>query len=128
LRQAIATDPAKPMLRLDLAKVLAEAGRRDEARAEYEALLRLVPNDSAALTGQAAFLAEQGDLAGAERGLRQALTHQPGDVAARFNLAEVLVRLGRAAEARTEWQRVLADPQATPALRTAARHALDGAR
>lgn len=128
LRQAIATDPAKPMLRLDLAKVLAEAGRRDEARAEYDALLRLVPDDPAALTGQAAFLAEQGDLTGAERGLRRALTLQPDDVTARFNLAEVLARLGRGGEARAEWQRVLAHPQATPALQAAARRALAGGR
>ena len=98
LREAIATDPAKPMVRLDLAKVLREAGRRDEARAEYEAMLQLEPDRCPALTGLGVLLAGQGDLAGAEATLRRALRASPGRGQARFNLAQVLERRGRSAE------------------------------
>ncbi|HXY40357.1 MAG TPA: sulfatase-like hydrolase/transferase, partial [Vicinamibacteria bacterium] len=54
LRKAVETDPAKPAIRLDLARVLVEAGRADEARREYDALLATHPDDAAALTGKAA--------------------------------------------------------------------------
>ena len=67
LRQAVETDPAKPAIRLDLARVLAEAGRAGEAQAEYDASSPADPDDAAALTGIGALAAGTGDLAGAVR-------------------------------------------------------------
>jgi tetratricopeptide (TPR) repeat protein len=109
------------MIRLDLAKILAEAGRRDEARAEFEALLRLEPDSVPGLTGLGAVLAGLGDLAGAEATLRRALEHEPEAAQARLNLAQVLERAKRSDEARDEYRRVAEDEQAPPDLRATAR-------
>ncbi|MGE5126918.1 MAG: sulfatase-like hydrolase/transferase [Betaproteobacteria bacterium] len=121
LREAIATDPGKPMIRLDLAKILTEAGHRDEARAEYETVLRLEPDSVPGLTGLGALLAAQGDLGGAETVLRRALGRDAEAAQARFNLAQVLERAKRASEAAAEYRRVAADEKASPDLRAAAR-------
>jgi choline-sulfatase len=121
LREAIATDAAKPMIRLDLAKILAEAGRTEEARAEFDTLLQLEPDSVPGLTGQGALLASQGDLEGAEISLRRALTHDPQAAQARLNLAQVLDRLGRSAEAASEYRTVADDEKAPSDLRNAAR-------
>src|SRR5262245_19976395 len=51
LRAGLANDPAKPMVRLDLAKVLDEAGRHDEARREYEAIVAHQADYAPALMG-----------------------------------------------------------------------------
>jgi arylsulfatase A-like enzyme/predicted Zn-dependent protease len=121
LREAIATDAAKPMIRLDLAKILIEAGRREEARVEYDTILRLEPDSVPGLTGLGALLAGAGDLAGAEAVLRRALGHEPEATQARFNLAQVLERAKRPSEAAAEYRRLADDEQALPEVRAAAR-------
>ena len=90
----------RPTIRLDLAQVLAEAGRASEARAEYDAVLAGHPDDAAALTGLGALQAGTGDLPGAVRSLRRALEVQPALDEARFNLAQVLERAGAAGRGR----------------------------
>jgi tetratricopeptide (TPR) repeat protein len=128
LRQAVETDPAKPALRLDLARVLGEAGRADEARAEYEAALAVQPDYAPALVGLGVLLAGRGDPAGAERALRRALELDPAQAEARFDLAEVLDRQGRRAEAAAEYARVRDAEGTPPAIRTRARARLEAAR
>jgi tetratricopeptide (TPR) repeat protein len=125
LRQAIATDPEKLVLRLDLAKVLAEAGRQDEAEQEYRELLQRRPDDPDALVGLGVLEAERGRLAEAEARLRRALERAPGQAAARYDLARVLERQGRADEAREAYQAVAGSDAVPPAVRTAARAALE---
>jgi choline-sulfatase len=121
LRAAVEEDPAKPMIRLDLAKVLAEAGQVQEARAEYEAILKTQPDFGPALTGLGALLAARGEWAAAESALQRAIEIDPRDVQARFNLARVYEREGRAADARAEYARVEASPEATAEMRATAR-------
>ena len=66
--------------------------------AAYEAV-------DAARAGSAAYAA--GDLTAALAAYEKALAHDPGDTATRANRAQVLVRLGRVAEALTDLDRVV---------------------
>jgi arylsulfatase A-like enzyme/thioredoxin-like negative regulator of GroEL len=124
LRRAVETDPAKPALRLDLARVLAEAGRAGEAKAEYDALLKLRPDDAAALTGRGALAAANGDPAAGLRDLRRALELQPALDEARIDLAQVLEATGRRDEALAEYRRLSEAPDTPPEIRARARAAL----
>lgn len=125
LRSAVATDPGKPAIRLDLAKVLAEAGQPAEARRTYEELLREKADYAPALIGLAALQASSGDLDAAALGLRKALELDPRQLNARFNLAQVLERQQRLSEARMEYER-LAEAKDTPSgLRAEARRRLE---
>ena len=123
LRTAVETDPAKPMVRLDLARVLGEAGRTDEARAEYATILKLQPDDVSALIGLAALEARTGALDEAAAGFARALAVDPRQAQARFDLAEVRRRQGRVEEAEAEFQRLIDDPQTPPGIRESARRA-----
>ncbi len=124
LRSAVATDPGKPAIRLDLAKVLAEAGQPAEARRTYDELLREQPDFAPALIGLAALQASTGDLEGAAQGLRKALDLDPRQLNARFNLAQVLERQQRLSEARLEYERLAQAAEAPSALRAEARRRL----
>ena len=96
LRAAVDTDPEKPMVRLDLAKVLAEAGpeRGGRSRVRADSLLDS-PTYPAALTGLGALRAGLGQLDEAGRLLRRSLKCSPPEPDARFNLARVLEQQGR---------------------------------
>jgi tetratricopeptide (TPR) repeat protein len=86
--------------------------RLDAAAALLEARLRDVPRDSHALAMLAETAALRGDRATAERRLRQCLDIEPGDSAARYDLANLLYAQQRAAEAIPLIDRLLAfDPQ-----------------
>ena len=108
LREAVATDPAKPMIRLDLAKILARGGpsRRGARRVRGAAAAR-ARRRARRLTGLGVLLASRGDLDRA-RSARCAARcgPSPRPLEARFNLAQVLVRAGRTAEAAAEYRRV----------------------
>ena len=119
LEAAVAIDPSKPMMRLNLARVLLGAGRLREAEAEYEAALSLAPAHAGAMADLAGIRARKGDARGAEELLRRSLAVSD-DAAVRFNLASVLERTGRLAEALPEYRRLSADPKAPPAVRQAA--------
>jgi choline-sulfatase len=124
LRQAVATDPAKPAIRLDLARVLAEAGRVAEARTEYETTLSLQADYAPALTGLGALEASGGDLEAAARHLRRALEMEPDQDEARFDLAQVLDRQGRRDEAASEYRRLVEAKATGPLIRARARERL----
>src|SRR5262249_27141337 len=121
-------DPAKPALRLDLARVLAEAGRPEEARAEYDAVLKVQPDYAPALVGLGVLLASGGDPAGAERALRRALEVDPAQVEARFDRAELLDREGGRAEAAAEYARVRDTEGAPSEIRSRAGARLSGGK
>jgi tetratricopeptide (TPR) repeat protein len=112
------------MVRLDLAKVLDESGRHDEARKEYEAILALQADYSPALTGLGALEAQAGRLPEAIELFRRALAVEPARDSTRFNLARVLEEQGRRDEARAEYQKVAESESAPPAIRAAARERL----
>jgi choline-sulfatase len=124
LRAAVDADPAKPIIRLDLAKVLAEAGRHAEAQAQFEAALTLQSDYAPALTGLGALHAGQGRYDQAVPLLERALAVEPGQEESRFNLAKVYELMGRIAEARTEYQRLVDAPGTSPAVGAAARRQL----
>jgi choline-sulfatase len=124
LRQAVTTDPAKPAIRLDLARVLAEAGHAAEAKAEYNGILTVQADYAPALTGLGALEASGGELEAAARHLRRALEMEPSQDEARFDLAEVLNRQGRRQEAAAEYRRLVEAKDTGPLIRARAREHL----
>ena len=121
LQQAISQDPAKPMIRLDLAKVLDEAGRPDDAQHEFETILKTQPDYVPALTGLGALLAKRGRPDDAATLLRRSLALEPAQDDGRFNLARVLEQQGRPAEAIDEYRHLVDAPTTSPAVKAAAR-------
>jgi Flp pilus assembly protein TadD len=120
LRRALETDPGKNVIRLDLAKVLDEAGRPDEAAREYAAILAQEPQNGAALTGFGAVRAKQGRLPEGVDLLRRAVAVDPANDSARFDLAQALERLGSPEAAADEYRRLLDRLTISPELRQAA--------
>ncbi len=118
LRAAVETDPAKPALRLDLAKVLSEAGDLPAAQREYEQALNVQADYGPALTGLGGVLARLGNYQAAENALARAIEIDPSDDQARFNLAQVYEREGRAPDALEEYRRLAGSGD--PAVRAAA--------
>jgi len=122
LAEASGVDPVDSHLVVDDA-----FGRPQEARAQYEAALTVQPDYAPALVGLGVLLAGSGDTAGAERALRRALEVDPTQAEARFDLAEVLARQGRQAEAAAEYARVRDAEAAPPEIRSRARARLQAA-
>jgi tetratricopeptide (TPR) repeat protein len=120
LRAAVATDPAKPILRYKLARLLAAAQRTAEAEAAFAELLKLRPDFAAAYAGLGAIHAGQGRLPEAVAEYRKALELEPLLDDARFNLAEVLEGQQRLPEALAEYRRLAAADAARPEVRQAA--------
>jgi tetratricopeptide (TPR) repeat protein len=81
----------------------------------------LEPTSVPALTGLGAVLAQQGEVAGAEATLRKAIAGDPAAAQARLNLAQLLEKSGRAAEAAAEY-RVADDEQRPDAAHRASRY------
>jgi len=96
---AVRVDPGSVRAWFNLGVAEKDRGDLPAARRAWEAALALDPGDAATLTQLGTLHAVQGDLAGAEPLLRRALAAEPGLGMARQNLALVLERLGRAAEA-----------------------------
>ena len=83
-------------------------GHRVEAEAAADRVLASYPYELAALNLKGTLLALRGDIEGALTRFRVASTGVPSDVASRFNLAQALERSGRAGEAISEYDRILA--------------------
>jgi TolA-binding protein len=89
------------------AEALAQLGRRDEAQAVYEALVREYPKDARVLRGYAGFLLQATDAASLSKALDQwrMLAAQPGTAhtdawyEAKYSVALALSKLGRKDEA-----------------------------
>jgi tetratricopeptide (TPR) repeat protein len=109
-RAAIALDSAYAKPRNQLAKLLADTGRRTEAIAEYEALLRL-PLDAGSRSryayNQGTVFAESGEWPNAEASFRRALADGPGSAECLEWLGISLLRQSRVAEARQCFTRAL---------------------
>jgi tetratricopeptide (TPR) repeat protein len=84
------------------------AGRGDEARATYEAVLRRDPMLVGARINLGRLLHAAGKLREAEALYRAALEHNPNSVIAAFNLGVVLEDQGKAADAAGAYRKVLA--------------------
>ena len=126
LRATVASDPEKPRLHFELAKALEQAGQGPAAEAEFQAALRLQADYAPALAGLGTLYAREGKHAQAVQALERALAVAPQQEQARFNLAGASQQLGRVAEARAEYQRLVDAPATSPAVRAAARTRLAG--
>jgi len=129
-RAAIALDPAYPKPRNNLAKLLADSGRRGEAIAEYESLLALPlpPADRARYTfNLGTVFADQRDWKAAEKQFLEAtrLIPDSGDNAEWLGI--VTLRQGRVAEAADLFEQALKLAR-DPAARARAQANLAAAR
>jgi len=94
--------------KIELARLYNDAGRPDAAITAYQDALTLNPNSSTAAFELGETLARQGDLAGAERSLQQALRLDETNVDARLALAQLYAGpLGEPAQAREEYAALL---------------------
>lgn len=102
---AHADDPAPA--HVDLALVLAAAGRREEARNHLERALSLRPDYATAYNNLGTLLAEDGDLAGAASRFRRTLEIDPDFYEAQYNLGAALLAAGDLAGAEVHLRRGL---------------------
>lgn len=93
LRQVVEQDPFNAGAQRLLGRALRAVGRPDEAEVAELAAIRASTRDPEMLEIAHALL--EGDLQGAESGLRMRLSRQPTDVAAIRMMAELAGRLGR---------------------------------
>jgi tight adherence protein D len=92
---ALATRGDDPEFALQVASLAVKADRLSEARDIYGKILRSHADNVGALNGQGVVLAQQGDLTGAAKSLHSALALKPEDVAARGNMALVMLLSGQ---------------------------------
>jgi protein O-GlcNAc transferase len=100
--------------------MLGDAGQAAAAEAQFQAALELDANYAPALAGLGTLYAREGKHAEAARELERALAVIPRQDEARFNLAQVYEQMGRVADARAEYQRLVDTPGTNPAVRAAA--------
>lgn len=105
----VAKRPANPRAHYNLGRAFREAGRRDEAAAEFRRTLELQPNHAFAHFQLGALALEAGRPAEAIPSFEAALAADPGYVDARVNLGQSLLDTGRTDEAIAQLQRALAD-------------------
>jgi tetratricopeptide (TPR) repeat protein len=109
-RTSISLDAAYAKPRNQLANLLADTGRRTEAIAQYDALLRL-PLDAGSRSryayNQGTVFAESGEWSNAEASFRRALADHPGSAECLEWLGISLLRQSRVAEARECFDRAL---------------------
>jgi tetratricopeptide (TPR) repeat protein len=108
--RAVAIDPVNDIALYNLASALDEAGRRQEALARYEEVLRIVPDHddarknrdliaAGAFEAEANRLAASGQLDDAIARYRRAIALDPARTHAQAALGMALVQAGRSAEA-----------------------------
>ena len=103
----VADAPRSARSHRELGLVLSEGGRHDEAVAELEASLRLVPDEPITLYNLGNVLSKAGRGDQALRAYEQALAQQPGLVSAYVNLGNVYSTRGDEASAAAVFRRGL---------------------
>ncbi len=116
LREALRRRPGYLPARLLLAKCLLEAGRADESRALYEALVGEHPDAAEAHYGLGRIDAGRGEHASAAAHLRRACELFPGFGAAHFALARAYRDLGEPEKAQEELVLYQKDKDGWPAV------------
>jgi choline-sulfatase len=107
LRKGQAALPADAGLRLAEAHLLASRGRRQEARAAYEAALPLAPKNARARTSLGELLREMGAIDDAIRRLREAVALEPDSAVAWNSLGMTLGGNAKLAEAEQAFREAL---------------------
>jgi hypothetical protein len=100
---AVRSDPASSFGHFNLGNALKDACDWEGAKREWLETLRLDPAHSGAMTQLGSLAAVRGDLGAAERWLRAAVTADPGNAMARFDLALVFEKTGRPKEAVAQY-------------------------
>lgn len=113
-RQALAIDRHNPAAHALLGRVLAHAGRPEEARAALDAALRLKPGFVPALIEDATLALNGGDPARAVARLRAVIARVPPEALLHAQLARALDATGDAAGARREIAQALALAPSNP--------------
>jgi Flp pilus assembly protein TadD/glutathione synthase/RimK-type ligase-like ATP-grasp enzyme len=103
-------------LEIERAVLLGELYRRQDAQQAFVAILRKAPTHFSALNQFGTLLAAMGAIDAACRVYWEAIQHHPDHPMARVNLANLLLRANRYAEAREHYEAVLRlDPDHAPA-------------
>ena len=110
--------------RVGLARVLVTARRFDDAGSEIQRALALQPDSPDAHAAAGALLLARGQLEPALTALQRALARRPDDDDVRLDLAGILERLGRRAEAQREYARLAAGSHTPAGIRRAAQERL----
>jgi Flp pilus assembly protein TadD len=118
LDRRIAEAPDAVSARFDRACLLSGAGRIEEAKQEYLALLSFAPGHGGALNNLGALLLLDGHRRAARLVYAEAVKRHPGDPMGHVNLANVLQALGERQQALASYEAALA---LDPALREAHR-------
>jgi len=78
-KEIIALDPSEPTNYMALAKLYEDAGRYDDAEAQYAKAKEVKPNDATVLTSEASFYNRQGDFAKTIDALEKAAALEPNN-------------------------------------------------
>jgi Flp pilus assembly protein TadD len=133
--RAVEIDPQSDLARYNLASALAEAGRRDAAAAQYDEVLRIVPDNrdarrnrdllrAAQLEDEANGLAAAGKLDGAIERYREAVALDPARTHSQAALGIALVQRGRTADAIEPLRRAISLGVPEPAVPNALAYSL----
>lgn len=123
LRRALAVDSGSWQTHLRLGRVLADAGRADEARDELQMAMHLNPYSAEVLGTIGVFYMQLGNLDFARQALEQALRAAPDDPWILVHLAEVLLRMDAEEDtAREHLERVVNVAPDSPWASTAQRY------
>jgi TolB-like protein len=106
VEQALALSPGDGAARLAYVDVLATAGRHQQAIAESRKVIAADPLSGSGYRLLGEELLAIGDVAGAEAAFQRGLQIHPESVSAQWDVAEVLLFQGRAAEALTAFTRI----------------------
>ncbi len=102
LEPAVAQSPESVRLRFDLASAYFELGRYRKSSAEFDAVLKLNPNNAAAHNQLGLSLDRLGKTRQGIEHLRTTIRLRPGHKNAHYNIADMLARTGRIDEA-VDW-------------------------
>jgi len=97
--RAVELDADNDVAHRQLALVMMEQGRNEEALHHYSEALRVIPDHPSALTGKGILLAMQGRTVEAIALFARALEVDPGHAQAHYNLGNALAESGRSGEA-----------------------------
>ena len=105
--RARAADPANGMPLVNTATVYLMTGDRDRAAAAFTEALAIDPTLARAHNGLGVIAAERKDYPAALEHWRRAVELDPRDFRTLFNIGDLLIAIGRPAEARPYWERYL---------------------
>jgi tetratricopeptide (TPR) repeat protein len=106
---AVKAEPKNPDLRCELATVLREASRLDEAERVLKAVIETHPQHAAALTGLGHLARQREDRGATLRWFEAAMAAGPEDISIRVEFARALRQQGEFARARQIIEKVLDD-------------------